>query len=764
MTVPSNVAHYSVERELGRGAMGVVYLGRDSRLGRSVALKTMPALVHDDPIRRARFEREATTLAAVNHPNIAAIFDIAEAAGALYLILEFVDGPTLRDRISATGGANGSLPLEQALDISRQMAAGVEAAHSAGVVHRDLKPDNVKIRPDGVLKILDFGIARASITQSVPKDMDTADMPTVEIDRSTASTSIGSIMGTPGYMSPEQARGENVGKPSDIWSMGCIIYECLTGTLAFPGSTVADALAATLTAEPQWDMIPARTPRRVVELVRRCLVKDARRRFGNAGEARVEIESAISELRNPQSFGTASFDRASMAVIIAAADEDLNAPAKGNLPDDTNNLFAPPIAPFVGQETAVREILQAFRASRLVTLTGPAGVGATRMALRAASPAREEFARAGGAWLIDAAPVSDREFIDQATLLALGAKRRQDEPTIDALARRIGPLNTLLILDQCAVSPNPVALLAASLIPACPGLRILAINTEAFGIEGESVVPVAPLGCPLPEDAGTDGARGKFEAGKLFMERAAHSGKRIGSEDAAHVARICNKLRGWPFAVELAAAMSGTMDLATLDSALDQRLMLTSVPSPDRLTKLMIEWSYDQLSSVDRGLVHRIAMFSGWCSPRALAAVAGAPDSFPDPASDSITGGPISAAEVKIHDLCIKLAARGLIRLRPSKSGDALGARYRVHEAVRAHARDLMQSAGAAPLGKRLATYSLRLLEQSVPRLVGPGRAGWLARLEQEHAAIISSIDFADEETRTKLRELITAWRSSREF
>lgn len=772
MSVPTTVAHYSVERELGRGAMGVVYLGRDSRLGRSVALKTMPAQVHDDPVRRARFEREATTLAAVNHPNIAAIFDIAEADGALYLILEYVEGPTLRDRISATGGANGSLPLEQALDMCRQIAAGVGAAHAAGVVHRDLKPDNVKIRPDGVVKILDFGIARASMGPSANTGTRGGDAPTVEIDRSTASTVVGSIMGTPGYMSPEQARGESVGMPSDVWSMACIAFECLTGTLAFPGSTIADALAATLTSEPPWEMMPARTPRRVIDLLKKCMIKDARRRFGDASEARIEFEAAIADLRNPQpSMGTVmpgtmmggmpSFGTVSMSRI---ADDDPNAPPKGNIPDDSLVPMSPTVAPFVGHDSLVREIMQSFRATRLVTLTGPAGVGATRIALRAAGPLREEFAKAGGAWIVDAAPVGDREFIEQATILAMGAKRRPAEPALDALMRRISTTPTLLIMDQCALMPTACAALINSLLPICPALRVLAISGEAFGIEGELALPVPSLGAPMPEDAGSEGARGRFDAGKLFMERAAVAGRPIESSDAAAVARICHKLQGWPLAVELAAAMTPTLEPAGLEAALEQRLLLTQVATPDRLTRLMIEWVYDQLSSVDRGLLHRMAMFSGWVSPRTLTAISGAPDSFPDPASDSIVGGPITAAELKVHDLACKLAARGLVRHRPGRGGDVLASRFRIHDGVRGYARDLMQSAGAAPLGRRLAHYATRLLAQAIPRIEGPGRAGWFARLEQDHATITAALDFADDAARVELRELIGAWRNAREF
>ncbi len=298
------VAHYRIERELGRGAMGVVYLARDSRLQRPVAIKALPVELGQDQVRRDRFEREARTLAAINHPNIAAIYGLEEDDGHLYLILEYVEGPTLRERLRGSGGVSSSLPLDTALEICRQIAAGLDAAHQQGIIHRDLKPDNVKIRPDGVAKVLDFGIARGGPFDPAAAKRGTGiinhDTPTVVgAPAETSSTIRGTILGTPGYMSPEQARGEPVSRATDIWSLGCVLFECLTGKIAFPGDTLADALAATLTSEPDWSLLPPNTPDRILVLIRKCLEKDHSRRGSDLSEARQEIERACFELSNP---------------------------------------------------------------------------------------------------------------------------------------------------------------------------------------------------------------------------------------------------------------------------------------------------------------------------------------------------------------------------------------------------------------------------------------------------------------------------------
>jgi serine/threonine-protein kinase len=288
---PPTVGPFKIERELGRGGMGEVYLARDTRLDRPVAIKALPAHLAHDPDRLARFQREAKTLASLNHPGIGAIYGLEEANGHQYLILEFVQGATLADRL-----AKGPIPVDEALSLAKQIAEALEVAHEKGVIHRDLKPSNVMVTPDGVAKVLDFGLARtadgASTTTHVPVNTQS---PTVTSPLPMHSPTIaGVIMGTAGYMSPEQARGKPVDKRSDIFSFGCVLYEMLTGAQPFRGETVADAIGATLHKESDLNLLPPRTPRRVHELLTNCLAKDRKQRLHDIGDARLELERAIA--------------------------------------------------------------------------------------------------------------------------------------------------------------------------------------------------------------------------------------------------------------------------------------------------------------------------------------------------------------------------------------------------------------------------------------------------------------------------------------
>jgi serine/threonine protein kinase/Tol biopolymer transport system component len=279
---------FSIERELGRGGMGIVYLARDPKLNRRVAIKVLPAHVAGDSGSLARFRREATLLAALNHPNIAAIYNIEEADGQQLLVLEYVPGPTLADVMADPGQtSNGRLPLAQALAIAAQIASALEAAHEQGIVHRDLKPANIKVRDDGTVKVLDFGLAKAP----EPAGEGAAAEATMT---SPALTEMGVILGTAAYMAPEQARGKTVDRRADLWAFGVVLYEMLTGERLFPGETMTDVLASVVTREPDWEKLPADTPASLRRLLRRCLEKDPRRRLRDAADARMEIEEAQS--------------------------------------------------------------------------------------------------------------------------------------------------------------------------------------------------------------------------------------------------------------------------------------------------------------------------------------------------------------------------------------------------------------------------------------------------------------------------------------
>jgi serine/threonine protein kinase len=273
---------YEVGALIGAGGMGEVYQAADSRLGRSVAIKLLPAAFAEDAERIARFEREARVLASLNHPNIAAIYGFEESGGVRFLVMELVPGEALSEKIK-----RGAIPIEEALRIAAQITEALEAAHEKGVVHRDLKPSNINVTPDGNVKVLDFGLAKA-FAAGAPQ----SDLP--GLPRLTA-TDLGerTILGTPAYMSPEQARGQSLDRRTDIWSFGCVLYEMLTGRAAFAGVTIPDTVAAVLEREPDETMLPPDTPVPIRRLLRRCLEKDRKRRLDSASAARLEIDDAI---------------------------------------------------------------------------------------------------------------------------------------------------------------------------------------------------------------------------------------------------------------------------------------------------------------------------------------------------------------------------------------------------------------------------------------------------------------------------------------
>jgi serine/threonine protein kinase len=282
--------------------MGEVYRARDSKLGRDVAIKILPRSFAADPERVRRFEREARLLAALDHANIGAIYGFEQADGLHALVLALVEGPTLGERLverrrdgttlSASAGQRPGLSLREVLTISRQIALALESAHKRDIIHRDLKPANIKIDPEGVVKVLDFGLAK-ELGNQAPADLSI--LPTREIDGSLP----GVIVGTAAYMSPEQARGRRVDTRTDVWAFGCVLYEMLSGCRAFGGETLSDTIARILEREPDWQALPRDTPPRIQDLLRRCLQKDVERRLPAIKDARIEIEQAQTALGRP---------------------------------------------------------------------------------------------------------------------------------------------------------------------------------------------------------------------------------------------------------------------------------------------------------------------------------------------------------------------------------------------------------------------------------------------------------------------------------
>src|SRR5262245_10642890 len=286
MTPDTRFGSYEVQALVGQGGMSEVYRARDVRLNREVAVKVLGKPFASDPEWLARFEREAQLLAALNHPHIAQIYGFEELAPVgqdqvpvRALVMEMVDGPTLAERI-----ARGPIPADEALAIAEQIAEALEAAHERGIIHRDLKPANVKVASDGTVKLLDFGLAKAfDRGGDAPHGLSPMNSPTFT---SPVMTQMGVIVGTAAYMAPEQAKGKAVDRRADLWALGVVLFEMLTGRTAFAGETVTDVLAAVVMRDPDWTQLPAATPPAVRRLLSRCLTRDPHNRLSDAGEAR----------------------------------------------------------------------------------------------------------------------------------------------------------------------------------------------------------------------------------------------------------------------------------------------------------------------------------------------------------------------------------------------------------------------------------------------------------------------------------------------
>ena len=355
---------YEIIGPLGVGGMGEVYRARDSKLGREVALKVLPAAFAADVERMARFRREAQVLASLNHPNIAAVYGLEDGSAgddkppevhadpnsssrALVfsgtppaLVMELVEGPTLAERLRLR-----RLDLEDSLPIARQIAEALEAAHDRGIIHRDLKPANIKIRPDGVVKILDFGLAKA--IQGDPASSDLQNSPTI----SHMTTMAGTILGTAAYMSPEQAKGKPLDRRTDVWSFGCVLFEMLSSKQAFTGETSTDILADVIRGEPRWQELPANTPPRLAELLRRCLQKDTKQRLQAIGEARIAIEQTLAEVKVIANSSVATMAAAagaadSSASTITSAASGFAQPASAAIPVSPSKSALPVILAF----------------------------------------------------------------------------------------------------------------------------------------------------------------------------------------------------------------------------------------------------------------------------------------------------------------------------------------------------------------------------------------------------------------------------------
>jgi serine/threonine protein kinase len=456
------IGAYRLVGELGRGGMGIVHLGRDDALGREVAIKALPGAVADDPERLARFLHEARLLGMLHDPRIAQIFGLETAGGRRYLILERVAGTTLSERLRA-----GALPLREAIDTCAQVAAALATAHAYGVVHRDLKPGNIMSTPEGLVKVLDFGLA-IHVPDGEPGDANMAEP----------------RAGTPGFMSPEQILGQPQDVRSDLFALGAVLYQCLTGARAFAGGTPYTVIDATLHAPPDFARLPAATPEAVRSLIAALLEKEAAARPRDAAEVAAVLDAAVARPVVPRS-------RARDALVRG-------------LPRAAT--------PLVGRRRELADIRGLLERAPLVTLVGAGGCGKTRLAIEAAREA--ELEPVGFA---DLAAVADAHAVATAIAAALDARDPSEASIIAALGATLGDRPGLLVVDNCDRVVQPVAALASRLIARVRGLRILATSNERLGVAGEQVLRVTPLPLPAADTRLTRDAASAADAVRMFV-------------------------------------------------------------------------------------------------------------------------------------------------------------------------------------------------------------------------------------------------------
>ncbi len=677
--LPSHIGRYEVLAPLGRGGMGVVYLARDETLEREVAIKVLPDEVATDPERLAWFEREARVLASLNHPSIATIHGFESSPdGTRFLVLERIIGETLAERLR-----RGPLAIKESLGIGLQIADALEAAHERGVVHRDLKPGNVMVTPRGRVKVLDFGMAkRIHSLDSSPENR---------------------MLGTPGYASPEQIRGEGVDQQADVFAFGCVLFECLAGSRAFGGPTTDAVIQSTLRAEPSWGAVPQGVPVPLQSFLARCLEKRADARPAGMGEA----SRILSEV-------------AGIVPTPAGAGPPVTVSAPNNLPVLLTR--------FIGRQRDLAKCSQLLAKARLLTLIGVAGCGKTRLAIELAgrslgdSPDRVCF--------VDLAPIRDGARILEAIAAAVGHKESANISLEEGVLETLRGGRTLLVLDNCEHLAAPVAVLAQRLLQACAGLRILATSREAIEIPGEQIFLVEPLG--TPGAAGGARAALESEAVQLFLDRArrADPAFAVTEENVAAIAEICRRLDGIPLALELAAARVQLLTLDQIRSRLADRFQFLASPTRaatqhHRTLHAAIEWSHDQMVEVERAFFRRLAVFSGGWTLEAAAEVTGD-----------------GRGEFATLDLLTRLWNKSLVVVDRAAAGEP---RYRYLETIREFALERLGESGEdEAIRDRHIGYMIALAEKTYPLLGGMDQARTLARLAPDHHNFLEALAWCD--------------------
>jgi predicted ATPase len=559
---------YRLERELGAGGMATVYLADDLRHQRKVAVKVIrPEL--GAAVGAERFSLEITTTANLRHPNILPLFDSGEGAGLVYYVMPFVDGETLRDRMTR----DTQLPIADALRIADEVGDALQYAHSRGVIHRDIKPENILLE-NGHAVVADFGIAQA-----------------VRGSGDDRLTMTGMSIGTPHYMSPEQATGEQVDARTDLYALGCMLYEMLAGAPPFTGPNhMAIVMRHVMDPVPRLNDVRSNVPSSIIDAIDRALAKAPSDRFSSMAEWRDAIRRGMET-------GVTGSAPAAAATILKPP--------------------AAPATPLLGRDDLIADAVRRLKAGvRILTLTGVGGTGKTRFAIELFSRLHREYA--GGAAFVSLASVTDAAEVLPVVSTTLDIAEAHGRSALDAIATVIGDRRFLLVLDNLEQVVEAAGEIA-TLVARCPGLDVVATSRRPLKVGAETELALPPLELP-PEGATETDDLLRCPSVALFVQRAAKvkPGFMLSPANAVSVARICRSLDGLPLALELAAARVRVLEPAALLQRLDHALdLLTSgdrdLPLRQRTLRATISWSYSLLTPEEQRTLRRLSVFhEGW--------------------------------------------------------------------------------------------------------------------------------------------------------
>ena len=679
---------YHVRSLLGAGGMGEVYLAFDPRLDRVVALKILPPDLIGDVDRLQRFTREAKAASALNHPNVATIHDIGESAGVRFIVMEYVEGHTLAEKI-----ADGSLAVAEILDIAVQVADALDAAHTKGMTHRDIKPANLMLTPRGQVKVLDFGIAKTVRGEGA----------SVTGEMTNAQTDAGLVIGSVPYMSPEQVLGHEVDHRSDLFSLGVTLYELTTRRHPFAGVTATETMDRILHAQPV--PIASLDDGILSELERitfKCLEKRLSRRYQSARE----LVADLRQLRQ-----TDESDR------------------RSSFGDHRRHNLPAQLTSFVGRQREIEEIRPLLESTRLLTLTGAGGCGKTRLALQVAAELIDHFR--DGVWLVDLAPLSDPALVTPSVASVFKVQEGPSRPLVEGVCNYLRSRQVLLVMDNCEHLIAACARLAEILLLASPGSRILATSRESLGLSGETVWRVPSLSVPSPQGTSTE-AVARSEAACLFIDRATAVVPTftISDANAPVVEAICRRLDGIPLAIELAAARMKVLSVEQISERLNDRFRLLTGGSRtavarQRTLEAAVDWSYNLLSKIERRFFCRLSVFVGGWTLEAAEIVC--------------AGGAIKKAQ--ILDLLSNLVDKSLV----SSDDDATGhRRYRFLETVRQYGREhLLRLGDAEQVRHRHLDFFLTLARRAEPQLTQADQGAWLTHLQLDHDNLRSALEWS---------------------